>query len=370
MDKRIKTYDVTMESVSFREEQIDKMDTLLETLITDKKYLGASYLMSRNGKPFYAKAMGEMSYEGGPLQIDTIHGLASITKVFTAVAIMQLIEAGKIYLDQPVATLVKEFDNDMYKPVTIFHLLTHTSGVAPDPGILNEPNPDFSAWEDNESWIKKMVAGTPYAEVGTRWAYSSRGFMLLGEIVARVSGIPYDTYVEDHIIKPLGMTRTVFFVPEELKSEVCVVDADHKKWRDEKREDAIISRLAGGGLYSTLEDLNIFAQMLMDKGIYKGVRILARRTCEEMTQNQLGEGLPSYCWESTGQLMQYGLGVHTKAQNLLSRGSFCHEGAGRSGMYIDRKEAFIGIYFEPMLTEDWDYVGSLGLRNLMWAGLE
>lgn len=367
-----KTYETTMEAASFRPEQIEKMDTLLEGLVTDKKYIGASYLMSRNGSPFYAKAMGQVSFDEsrGPLKIDTIHGLASITKIFTAVAIMQLIEAGKLYLDQPVSTIVREFDNDMYKAVTVFHLLTHTSGVAPDSGILGEPNPDHSIWEEKKDWIKNMVTGLPYAKPGERWAYSTSGFMLLGEIVAKVSGIDYDIYVQNNIIKPLKMNRTFFFIPEDLKSEVCTASAEHMEWLNEKREDLIPSRLAGGSLYSTLEDLAIFGQMLMDNGVYKGVRILARRTVEEMTKNQLGHGLPSYCWESTGQLMQYGLGLHTKAQNLLSRGSFCHEGAGRSGIYIDRKEQFMAVYFEPMLTEDWDYVGSLGLRNLMWAGLE
>lgn len=180
----------------------------------------------------------------------SLRKLSSITIAFTSVSIVKLIEDGKLYVDQPVATILEEFNNSMHQGITLFHLLTHTSGIMPVTGYYNEPYPR-EWWGANGmgNWIQKVLQGPLVCKPGEAYNYSTVGFALLGEIVTRVSGQPYKDYVIEHILQPLRMNRTFFDIPVELRSEVCTVDErDVERLLGHERNNAVLPPRSDSGL--------------------------------------------------------------------------------------------------------------------------
>ena len=165
------------------------------------------------------------------------------------------------------------------------------------------------------------------------------------------------------------MNRTFFFVPEELHREVSTFEkSEWDSMKEKKQAFKNTAMLAGGGLYSTMEDLAIFGQMLLNYGEYNGVRILHRKAVVAMTKNQLGEGVPNYCYGNKGMKMKYGYGFAVQPHSILSKEAFLHEGSGRCGICMDPKEGLLAVYFEVMENGFWDW-DVIGLRNIMWSGL-
>jgi CubicO group peptidase (beta-lactamase class C family) len=203
-----------------------------------------------------------------------------------------------------VKSILPELDNPLHGEITIWHLLTHTSGLPPDPGYLCEPYPlpRFEWWRLEQDWIRKAVASGPAASrPGEAWGYCSMGYMLLAEVVSRVSGVPYYDHVVREILAPLGMGRSMFAVPEPLRSEVAWCE-------DWQRGDWVADHPDGsGGLFSTLPDLFRFGQCFLQGGELEGRRILGRKTVEEMTRNQLS-GVPAFHWGKRLRDYRHGLG--------------------------------------------------------------
>jgi CubicO group peptidase (beta-lactamase class C family) len=140
--------------------------------------------------------MGRVRYddETRELMSDSIRKVYSITKLFTAVAVMQMVEEGKIRLDQPVGDWLNHFRTPLHQDITVFHLLTHTSGIYADPGYFSEPyGRDWYEWLPGEGdWIRKILAGPLACKPGAEWVYSSAAYAILGEIIGVVSGIPFE----------------------------------------------------------------------------------------------------------------------------------------------------------------------------------
>ena len=126
----------------------------------------------------------------------------------------------------------------------------------------------------------------------------------------------------------------------------------------------------GGGLFSTMDDLVKFGQMLCNKGVYQGTRILSRKNVEAMTRNHT-TGVKNYCWGAGGVETEYGLGMNVYSNNtFLSPGSFSHEGAGLCGLYMDPVESVVLVYFCPLVQGvDWEPEAVLNLRNIVWSGI-
>ena len=280
-----------------------------------------------------------------------------------------LIEKGKIYLTQPVCTILKEFDTDMHRSITIFHLLTHTSGLLSDPGAYKEPYPieRFSDCINNEKWIEVMLEGNVENKPGKVWSYCSKGFSFLGEIIKRISGQNYTDYILEKIIKPLEMNETFFMVPEELYDRVCNVTEWDKERMEAKEPPFSLSILAGGGLYSTLNDLFKFCQMFLNKGELNNNRILSKKSIEAMTRNHLNN-VPQYCWGRNGELQSYGLGLRMIKNEIVTEGSFGHGGAGRSFVVVDPKEELIFVYYIPT-TIPWVPESEINTRQIVWSGI-
>jgi len=362
----------TPENAGYRSESLQNLDNLLVHLIEEEKLQCSSYMLSRNGKIFANKSMGKLCGfdERGDLQPDSIRGIASITKIYTTIAILQLIEKAYIYLSQPVSSIISEFDTPIHSGITIFHLLTHTSGLCPDSGYYNEPYP--RGWWGNSgdgNWIKSGLSGPVLKKPGEEWIYSSFCFMVLGEIVSRISGIPYEEYVQKNIIEPMGLENTFFSVPKSLHSKVCMLsEREEKRLSPSEEPDNNRPPRSAGGIYSTLEDLTKLGQLMLNKGTFNGHCILGRKTIEIMTTNQIGN-IPAFHWGNQFKAYHQGLGWRITSRNTFSSpGTFGHEGAGRSSLYIDPVEQLIAVMIVPSQIS-WVPESIIGVQGIIWSGL-
>jgi CubicO group peptidase (beta-lactamase class C family) len=336
-------------ALSPREARYDESKlALLERFIGQRvdsgKLQGGSFLMARKGRVFAHRAFGRLTpaADSPPLQPDSIKAIASLTKPVTATAILQLVERGVLWLGQPVKSVLPELDNPVHGEITIWHLLTHTSGLPPDPGYLNEPYPwaRWEAWYEQKDWIRSAAASGPVVcRPGEAWTYCSMGYNLLGEIVSRVSGMHFYDFVEREILAPLGMKRSMFVVPEALRGELS--------WSTEwQRHSPVRDKPeGGGGLSSTLPDLLRFALCFLNGGELDGRRILGRKTVEEMTRNQLS-GVPAFHWGKRLREYRHGLGWGFFCDgSTVGPATYNHEGHGWCALFVDPVEQFVYVHF-------------------------
>lgn len=367
------TTEVSPEEVHMDSRQLGKLDQHFQELISQKKVQAASYLVAHEGKVAAWRSMGALHGTSGEgdLQPDSLRKLSSITKAFTSVSIVKLIEDGKLYVDQPVATILEEFNNPMHQGIKLYHLLTHTSGIMPVNGYYNEPYPrEWWGARGMENWIPKVLQGPLVCQPGEAYNYSTVGFALLGEIVTRVSGQRYEDYVKEHILQPLGMNRTFFDVPVELHSEVCTVDERDVERLSDQEWDASLPPRSDSGLYSTLYDMWKFGQMLLNGGSFEGQRILGRKSVELLTRRHLFN-VPAYHWGSMIKDKGHALGLDLAIDHLSfeSQGTFQLEGSGRSALFVDPVEKLVVVLFVPSLYS-WIPESVLGTKQIIWSSLK
>jgi len=306
------------------EEQLAPLASLIEEAIRSGQCPGAVALVGHEGKEVYRRAFGNRAVvpEQVPMTPDTIFDLASLTKVIaTTTAMMQLVELGKIRLDDPVVEYWPEFKAYGKEAITVRELLTHFSGLRPDLDLKPE-------WSGYETALKMILDEQPVAPPGTRFIYSDINFETLGEIVRRVSGQPLDLYCAEHIFKPLGMKDTGFNPAGLLRDRIAPTQYRHGEtgpmlWGEVHDPTAYnMGGIAGhAGLFSTADDLAIFAQMLLNGGTSNGVRLLSPLTVEKMTTPQsppnamilrgLGWDLDSPFSSNRGELFPIGSYGHT-----------------------------------------------------------
>jgi len=367
----------TPEEVGYNPERLKQLDLHLADLINNKKLQCASYLLSRYGKTFACKSVGKLTYhEDSPdLLPDSIRRVASNTKIFTSMAAMKLVEDGKLYLEQPVSTIIKEFDTDMHRKITIFQLLTHTSGLRADPGFFLEPYMQNyfgdieNALKKNKkaNWIKIALAGPLKANPGEAFMYSSMGMVILGEVITRVSGLHCEQFIIDKIVKPLGMNETFFDVPEDLLHRVCYTNNWQENHLKNKYDRSGKPPRAAGGLNTTLYDINRLGQMFLNMGEYNGNIIISRKSIEAMVKNQL-YNMDCLAWGTFCRNMQMGLGIYLGLTDLLTPGTYSHEGAGRFAFYVDPAESLVVSFFVPTNIE-WVAESLINTKSIIWSGL-
>lgn len=389
--------DATPAEAGYRPETLEKLNALLDGLVESGKLTGASYIMSREGRVFAHRAAGRLREEpdSPPLTTEAIRRIASVTKIFTAACILRLAEDGRLWLKQPVGDFIDEFRQKPFDRINIQHLLTHTSGLRPDPGYFLEPYP--VGWRDwayafgheeaaggkdvgkpsgaepdiarRSRWIRAILAGPPQNEPGEAWCYSTAGYVILGEIIRRVTGRPHEEVFRQMIFEPLGMRRTFFTVPAELRDQVCVIN-DREKQFLERTPGPDDPPLTGGGMYSTLGDLHRFGLMLMNGGTWDGARVLGRKTVELMRRDRFPDGIRAFHWGENTRDFHMGLGAAIGRIGEPFRGTaFGHEGAGRSMLLVDPAERFVAVYFVPS-NVDWLPESMINVRTMMWAGLK
>jgi CubicO group peptidase (beta-lactamase class C family) len=225
---------------------------------------------------------------------DTIWDLASMSKLFTATAVMQLIERGAVDLEAPVVTYLPDFASAGKSDILIRHCLTHTSGLIPDP--------DPSLWEGYDTYDERVAAiqaTVPDAPPDTEYVYSDLNFMTLGLVVQAVSGQPLDEYVNEHIIQPLGLKDTMYNPPASLLPRIAA--QEYEPWADRGMvwgsvhdENAwALNGVAGhAGVFSTSHDMAVFAQTYLNGGRYGSARILSEDTVRMMLHDYTVDQFP------------------------------------------------------------------------------
>ncbi|WP_010531671.1 serine hydrolase domain-containing protein [Lentibacillus jeotgali] len=285
------------DSVQMLQAPLDEIDDVMQQGINDKYMAGSVFLAARNGTIVKEDAYGyaaryldnDFTEMENPvdMQTDTIFDLASITKVFTATAAMQLYEQGAFNLDDPVAEYIPEFAQNGKADVTIRQLLTHTSGF---PAWI----PLYQTTDSREEAYAEVFAASLDHKPGTHYGYSDLNMITVGALVEEISGERLDQYIEENITDPLGMTDTMFNPPESLQHRVAATEYQPQTnrgivWGEVHDENAwAMDGVAGhAGLFSTAQDLAVFAQMILNDGEYEGTRILETETVEKMETNQL-----------------------------------------------------------------------------------
>lgn len=308
--------------------QLSAIDELVEAAIQRGDCPGAVVVVVRGDDILYRKAFGRRAVEptSEPMTIDTIFDLASLTKpIATGTAIHKLIEQGKLKPSDFVAQYWPEFAVNGKDKITIEHCLLHTSGLTADNSIKDYANGRGDA-------LKNIANLKLEAEPGTRFKYSDVGFIVLGELVERLSGEDLATYTNRHVFQPLKMTDTSF-KPSARDRVAPTGKRDGKLIRGEVHDPRAFAMggVAGhAGLFGTADDIARFSRMLLHGGELEGVRILSEHSVERFCKpRDVPKGLRSLGWDvATGFTAQRG--------DVFPTGEgFGHTGFTGTSLWID-----------------------------------
>ena len=364
-------------SVRVSGDRLIRIDKMLQQSIDSGWIAGAVGFIARDGKIVYDKSFGVNNIEAKTLmQKDDIFRIASQTKAITSVAVMMLFEEGKFLLDDPISKYIPEFANpgvlDKFnekdstyttvpanREITIRDLLTHTSGIDyagigsgnmraiySKSGIPGGFGSDKIVLGDKIRALGKLPL---IHQPGERFTYGLN-VDVLGYLVEVLSGENLDNYFHRHIFEPLGMNDTYFYLPASKHDRLVKVIAEDKNHHLVNAPGSFVDYplvkgtyySGGAGLSSTIKDYAIFLQMLLNKGEYKGKRLLARRTVDLMTTNQIGD-------LNLGR-DKFGLGFEiTTASGQerlgISEGSFSWGGYFATTYWADPKERLVCLLF-------------------------
>jgi CubicO group peptidase (beta-lactamase class C family) len=287
--------------LTFTNEGSSALSTFLGDAVARGDVPGIVAIVVDRDKVLYHEAFGKQNVaKNVPMAKDTIFRIASMTKAVTSVGVMQLVEQGKLGLDDDVSKYLPRLKNPQVfskvdekagtyltqpakRPITIRELLTHTSGVG-------------YSWSDHGLAIAQKKTGATndselplVNEPGAQWTYGA-STRVLGEVIEKITGERIDAYLEAHVLGPLGMHDTSYTVPQDKYSRVITV---HQKANNAITETQnptpIPATIRGdGGLFSTASDYSRFVQMILNRGQLGGVRILKESTVAEMSKNQTG----------------------------------------------------------------------------------
>lgn len=303
------------------------LDRIVLDAIHDGEIPGAVLLVWHNGEVIYRKALGYRSLEPHreAMTEDTIFDLASLTKVIaTTTAVMQLVEQGKIRINDPVAKYLPEFSANGKEDITIRELLTHHSGLPPDLD-LGQP------WEGRAAAYQLAYALKPIFPPGSKFLYSDVNFLVLGALIEKMSGERLEDYTEKHIFLPLRMMHTRFLPPESWKARIAPTQYDERgKMMRGIVHDPTTRRMGGvagqAGLFSTVDDLAKFAVALV-----QGSSILSQVSVKKMTTPQqppTSDVLRGFGWDIDSPFS-------SDRGSLLPVGSFGHTGFTGTSLWID-----------------------------------
>ncbi len=351
---------------------------------------GVVTLVSRHGET-HVEAIGAQTINGAPMRRDTIFRISSMTKPITAVAAMILVEECKLRLDEPVDRLLPELaDRKVMKrldgpiddtvpanqPITVRDLLTFTMGfgqmmaslddypiltAANDLGIgMGPPNP--SSMPEPDEWMRRLGTLPLIFQPGEQWMYNT-GSDVLGVLIARASGQPFETFLRERIFEPLGMKDTGFSVPEDKLDRLATsyranMETGALELYDEAKGGQWTSSppfpSGAGGLVSTVDDYLAFEQMLLNKGKYGSERVLSRPTVETMTADQLKpsqRGVVSVPFLSEERTWGLGLSIITRRNDIAaSPGRFGWDGGMGTSGYADPGEHLVAIMMTQVMV--------------------
>ncbi|HJU43604.1 MAG TPA: serine hydrolase domain-containing protein [Vicinamibacterales bacterium] len=311
----------TPESAGMSAERLQAATALLRQYVADRKISGAVAGVARRGKIVYLESVGLQNLESkAPMRERSLFRVYSMTKAVTAVAVMMLVEEGKLRLADSASTYLPEFKNvrvqqagEAARPpareITIQDLLLHTSGLSHRTSQLYRESRVRSRSDSLPQFITRITSAPLMEDPGTRFRYSE-GTTVLGRIVEVVSGRSFDVFVTERILRPLGMNDTSFWVERDAASRLVTVyqrgqDGVPAPFEIEELPFTQKPALMEGavGLVSTATDFLRFGQMLLNRGTLDGTRLLSAATVDTMTKN----GLPEPILQGKGGAVGWGL---------------------------------------------------------------
>ncbi len=395
------------EDIGLSSERLQRIGQLIERYIADKQITGAVTVVTRKGRIAHFEAIGQMDAESRvPMRKDGIFRMASMSKPVTGVAILMLMEEGKLRLTDPVSRFIPEFKDtkvamvkattpsgsgaaaaaptagqpprapEIYtvpaaREITIRDLMTHTSGLESG-GAGTREGARIAPREMTQNlatYIPKLGAVPLDFQPGTAWRYSAlAGIEVLGRIVEVASGLTFDQFLRQRLFDPLGMKDTGFFPADASAARVVTLYGKTPKGLERLETPAWLATRTlfsgGGGLWSTAEDYTQFAQMLVNGGELNGKRLLSPRTVDLMASNHVGDLYAESTPNGARRGMGFGLTVEVVldpvvANRRTSDGSFGWDGAFGTHFWVDRKEQLAGVLLiqqatNPQLNRDFE----------------
>jgi len=380
--------------------------SVVEAHVKAGRIPGAVMLVSQDGRIVYSQAVGAQDPQAGtPMRPDTIFRIYSMTKPIVSVAVLQLVEQGRIQLGDPIGVYLPELANlrvgseqtdergntqlqtaPASRQMTVHDLLRHTSGLTYGifgKGLVKKQYLDAKVHQpQTNASLVQTLGGIPLMfEPGTTWEYS-HSTDVLGALVERVTGKTLDVALKDQILDPLGMTDTGFWVEPDKQgrlAEPFSVDPDTKQpvtLLDVKQPPSYLS--GGGGMVSTAGDYLRFAQMLLDNGQLNGVRILSPDMVEFMTADHLA---PAGILETSlqrgasylpGPGYGFGLGVGVRVSEggpaiPGNVGDFYWGGLGGTYFWVDPREDLVAIWMMQAPGQRTHYRSLF--RNLVYGAI-
>lgn len=325
---------------------------VLQPFVDNNELAGAVVLVADKNKILAHESVGWADIAAQrPMTKNTTFWIASMTKPITSVALMILVDEGKISMDDPLTKYLPEFESQMVitsktkdkivlqkpkQPILLRHLLSHTSGMAFSSAI-EKPTLDMLPLE---TVVRSYAAEPLLHEPGSKFLYSNEGINTAGRIIEVVTGMSYEEFLQKRLLDPLAMHDTAFipnadqlqrlattYEPNKVKDGLQATQTGylHYPLSDTRRQP-----MPGGGLFSTAEDVAKFAQMLLNEGELNGKKILSAASVKEMTSLQTPDP------EQTGSGYGYGFTVTPDI--------YGHGGALSTNMSITRSSGLVGIY--------------------------
>lgn len=386
---------VEPEKVGLSRERLGRIQPALQRYVDAGRVPGTVSLVARHGKVAHLEATGFRDVENGQLMtVDTIFRIASMTKPITSVALMMLFEEGGFLLSDPVSKWIPEFGDvkvaertparettpfrpfrlvTPHRPITIRHLLTHTSGLSSAPRTLSAA--EIAALTQRQTpnqtigdFVKRYAKIPLNSHPGDRWEYSL-ATCVVGHLVEIMSGMSLDEYFRERIFKPLGMPDTHFYLPAEKLPRFAAAYGPDENERirllDAPTRDSHFVKgpptyfMGSGGLLSTAGDYFRFDQMMLSGGELDGVRLLGRSTVEFMTRNHVGDMYVDLPGPYIGFGLGFGVVRDPEQINGMTNqhpgpmqwsvGTYSWGGAFCTLSWVDPKEDLIGIVMTQVL---------------------
>jgi len=393
------------EEVGLSSDRIGRLDAVLQSYVDEGKVAGVVALIARGGQLAHLRGYGLADMESRiPMTSEVIFRIASMTKAVTSVAVMMLVEEGRLSLNDPLSRHIPAFSSTTVavvaedttassrgynvvaaeRPITVRDLLTHTSGIDYGTGMVEAEYRQaglyywYFADKDEPIGVSiELLAGLPFvAQPGERWVY---GFStdVLGYLVELCSGMTLAEFFQSRIFDPLGMRDTHFYLPRAKRSRLAAVYQATEDGGIVRAPDAgmgqgayvegpRLSYSGGAGLLSTAEDYARFLQMLLNGGVLDGARLLSPKTVQLMTADHVGD---LYASGSLG----FGLGFEVledigRAGRVGSSGAYGWGGAYYTLYWVDPAEQLVAVFMAQLLPS-----GGLDLqdkfRTLVYAAI-
>ncbi|MBP3957014.1 beta-lactamase family protein [Gemmata sp. G18] len=313
----------------------------------------------KTGKVHYKNLMGFADVEAKKaISEDNVFWIASMTKMFAGASIMMLVDEGKVSLDDPVTKFIPQLGKWMVieerdqthvllkppaRPVTIRHLLSHTSGLTGSSELQQVAGSDSTPLKAR---ALSSVTGPLQSHPGDKYAYGNQGMNVAARVVEVASGVPYETFLQKRFFDPLGMTETTFWPSDTQVVRLAGAYGPNKQKNGYARGDVgfltkpLSDRTrrfpeAGGGLFSTTRDIFRYGLMLANDGELDGTRYLSRAAMDELRKEQTGK-----------TKVNYSLGYH------LRNGMFGHDGAYGTDLSVDPKTGMVAIFMVQCTSGD------------------